>query len=132
VQEGPDDIVCLHRTAPGGADKSYRIHVARLAGVPREVVDRAEQMLAELEAGPKGGHGAAGPSGHAAERPGPQGVLIDAPRQTYCTQARWRGGVLLGNLAVWAGKKMERDARRLKATNAPGVEPLVTPTCRKG
>jgi DNA mismatch repair protein MutS len=51
VQEGPDDIVFLHRIAPGSADKSYGIHVARLAGVPREVLDRAEQMLAELEGG---------------------------------------------------------------------------------
>jgi DNA mismatch repair protein MutS len=51
VQEGPDDIVFLHRLAPGSADKSYGIHVARLAGVPREVLDRAEQMLAELEGG---------------------------------------------------------------------------------
>jgi DNA mismatch repair protein MutS len=55
VQEGPDDIVFLHRIAPGSADKSYGIHVARLAGVPREVLDRAEQMLAELEAEPEGG-----------------------------------------------------------------------------
>jgi predicted dehydrogenase len=40
--------------------------------------------------------------------------------------------VLLGNLAVWAGKKVEWDARRLKATNAPEVEALVKPTYRKG
>jgi DNA mismatch repair protein MutS len=55
VQEGQDDIVFLHRISPGSADRSYGIHVARLAGMPREVLDRAEQMLAELEAGPKGG-----------------------------------------------------------------------------
>jgi DNA mismatch repair protein MutS len=55
VREGPDDIVFLHRLAPGSADKSYGIHVARVAGVPREVLDRAEQMLAELEGGPKAG-----------------------------------------------------------------------------
>jgi DNA mismatch repair protein MutS len=55
VQEGPDDIVFLHRIAPGSADKSYGTHVARLAGVPGEVLHRAEQMLAELEAGPTRG-----------------------------------------------------------------------------
>jgi DNA mismatch repair protein MutS len=49
VQEGPDDIVFLHRIAPGSADRSYGIHVARLAGVPREVLARAEQVLGELE-----------------------------------------------------------------------------------
>ncbi len=49
VREGDGDIVFLHKIAPGSADKSYGIHVARLAGVPREVLDRAEQVLGELE-----------------------------------------------------------------------------------
>ena len=40
--------------------------------------------------------------------------------------------VLLGNLAVWCGKRVEWDARNLKATNAPEAEPLVRPTYRKG
>ena len=49
VREGPDDIVFLHRIAPGGSGRSYGIHVARLAGVPNEVLERAEQVLGELE-----------------------------------------------------------------------------------
>jgi DNA mismatch repair protein MutS len=49
VREGAGDIVFLHQIAPGSADKSYGIHVARLAGVPREVLERAEQVLGELE-----------------------------------------------------------------------------------
>jgi DNA mismatch repair protein MutS len=49
VQEGNGDIIFLHRIAPGSADRSYGIHVARLAGVPREVLERAEQVLGELE-----------------------------------------------------------------------------------
>ncbi len=40
--------------------------------------------------------------------------------------------VLLGNLAVWAGKKVEWDAKNLKATNAPEVEALIRPEYRKG
>ncbi len=40
--------------------------------------------------------------------------------------------VLLGNLAVWAGKKVEWDAKNLKATNAPEVEPIIRPQFRKG
>jgi predicted dehydrogenase len=40
--------------------------------------------------------------------------------------------VLLGNLAIWAGKKVEWDAKALKATNAPEVEPLIRPQYRKG
>jgi DNA mismatch repair protein MutS len=47
-QEGA--IVFLHKIAPGNTDKSYGIHVARLAGVPELVLSRAEEVLAELEA----------------------------------------------------------------------------------
>jgi DNA mismatch repair protein MutS len=49
VKDQADGIVFLHRIAPGGADKSYGIHVARLAGVPAAVLERAEAVLAELE-----------------------------------------------------------------------------------
>jgi DNA mismatch repair protein MutS len=49
VQEDRDTVVFLHRIAPGSADKSYGIHVASLAGVPGEVLDRAREVLAELE-----------------------------------------------------------------------------------
>jgi DNA mismatch repair protein MutS len=52
VREWQDDIVFLHKIAPGSADKSYGIHVARLAGVPEDVLDRAREVLAELEAHP--------------------------------------------------------------------------------
>jgi DNA mismatch repair protein MutS len=57
VREGADDIIFLHQIAPGSADRSYGIHVARLAGVPREVLERAEQVLGELEGRPAGGDG---------------------------------------------------------------------------
>jgi predicted dehydrogenase len=40
--------------------------------------------------------------------------------------------VLLGNLAVWCGKRVEWDAKNVKATNAPEAEPLIRPTYRKG
>ena len=45
----------LRRLEPGGCDRSYGVHVARLAGVPREVIDRAFAVLHELEDGPGGG-----------------------------------------------------------------------------
>ena len=50
VQETADGIVFLHQIAPGSADKSYGIHVAQRAGVPEEVLVRAREVLAELEA----------------------------------------------------------------------------------
>ena len=49
VREWHEDIVFLHKIAAGSADKSYGIHVARLAGVPAEVLDRARQVLDQLE-----------------------------------------------------------------------------------
>ena len=51
VREVGDEIVFLHRLEPGGADRSYGIHVGRLAGLPEPVVRRAWQMLKLLEAG---------------------------------------------------------------------------------
>ncbi len=50
VREWRDEIVFLHKIAAGSADKSYGIHVARLAGLPAEVLDRARAVLADLEA----------------------------------------------------------------------------------
>jgi len=49
VREWQDEIIFLRRIVEGGADKSYGIHVARLAGVPDEVVERAKTILANLE-----------------------------------------------------------------------------------
>jgi len=50
VKEWEDRILFLRRVVPGSADKSYGIHVARLAGIPSPVVGRAEQVLRNLEA----------------------------------------------------------------------------------
>ncbi|XZE55598.1 DNA mismatch repair protein MutS [Planctomycetaceae bacterium SH139] len=49
VREWDDQVVFLHRIIAGGADKSYGIHVARLAGVPTAVNERAKDILAQLE-----------------------------------------------------------------------------------
>lgn len=51
VVEQGDHVVFLHKIVRGGADKSYGIHVAQLAGVPRPVVNRAQEILKELETG---------------------------------------------------------------------------------
>ncbi|MEC9476172.1 MAG: DNA mismatch repair protein MutS [Planctomycetota bacterium] len=49
VKEWHDEIVFLHKIVPGSADKSYGIHVARLAGIPATVLDRSRGILAGLE-----------------------------------------------------------------------------------
>jgi DNA mismatch repair protein MutS len=49
VREWNDQIIFLRKILPGGADKSYGIQVARLAGLPKEILDRAKEILAHLE-----------------------------------------------------------------------------------
>ncbi len=49
VREEADDVIFLHKIIPGSAHKSYGIHVAQLAGVPRAVLDRAKVILETLE-----------------------------------------------------------------------------------
>jgi DNA mismatch repair protein MutS len=69
VKETPNEIIFLRRVEPGCANKSYGIEVARLAGLPRTVVERAREVLRKHEqsehelsgtltqAGSKNGHG---------------------------------------------------------------------------
>ncbi len=49
VREWQEELVFLHKIIAGAADKSYGIHVARLAGVPRAVIERSKEILAQLE-----------------------------------------------------------------------------------
>jgi len=50
VREWEDEIIFLRKILPGGTDKSYGIQVARLAGIPRDIISRARDILARLEA----------------------------------------------------------------------------------
>lgn len=49
VAEEGDRVVFLHQIVPGGADRSYGIHVAQLAGLPRDIINRANEILEDLE-----------------------------------------------------------------------------------
>ena len=49
VREWNEQIIFLRKIVPGGADKSYGIQVARLAGLPKEILDRAKDILSHLE-----------------------------------------------------------------------------------
>ncbi len=55
VKEWQGDVVFLHEIGPGAADRSYGIHVARLAGLPEAAVARAEEVLGALERGEQSG-----------------------------------------------------------------------------
>jgi len=50
VSESGGQVIFLHKIIPGGADRSYGIHVAQLAGLPRPVILRADEILRQLEA----------------------------------------------------------------------------------
>ncbi|KKN60060.1 hypothetical protein LCGC14_0535990, partial [marine sediment metagenome] len=50
VREWADEVIFLHKIVPGGCDQSYGVHVARLAGVPKDVIDRARTILPQLQA----------------------------------------------------------------------------------
>jgi len=49
VREWMDEVVFLYKILPGGTDKSYGIHVAKLAGVPQSILERSKEILEELE-----------------------------------------------------------------------------------
>jgi DNA mismatch repair protein MutS len=49
VSEEGGEVIFIRKIVPGGVDKSYGIHVARLAGLPKPVIDRAHEVLSELE-----------------------------------------------------------------------------------
>ena len=50
VSEADGQVVFLHKIVPGGAVRSYGIHVAQLAGLPRAIIQRANEILRQLEA----------------------------------------------------------------------------------
>jgi len=49
VTEADGKVIFLHKIIPGGADRSYGIHVAQLAGLPRPVIQRADEIMSQLE-----------------------------------------------------------------------------------
>ncbi|MEM7060106.1 MAG: DNA mismatch repair protein MutS [Pseudomonadota bacterium] len=59
VREWEGEVIFLHEVRPGAADRSYGVQVARLAGLPTAVVDRARDVLERLEEGAREGSGAA-------------------------------------------------------------------------
>ena len=70
VREWNEQIIFLRKIVPGGADKSYGIQVARLAGLPKEILDRAKEILAHLEKPEEG----AGPSPKSRKRKSKTGM----------------------------------------------------------
>jgi DNA mismatch repair protein MutS len=69
VREWGDRIIFLRKIVDGGSDRSYGIHVARLAGLPARVIDRAKEIMANLEAGEFNARGLPRLADHASPEP---------------------------------------------------------------
>ena len=83
VKEWQGDVVFLHEVAEGAADRSYGVHVARLAGLPEAVLARAEQVLHRLEQGEAEEHRRSGRGPAAVRRRGqPHPARADPCRRT--------------------------------------------------
>jgi len=90
VKEQGREVVFLRQVIPGGAEKSFGIHVARLAGLPSRVVDRAEEMLQRLEESRQRETGSEGEEEYALSMDA-QGIVKEE-RAVYDTRIEaWRG-----------------------------------------
>ncbi len=76
AQDRRGEIVFLHRLVPGSTDRSYGLHVARLAGVPSDVIEEARRLLARLES---------------------DGIPLAAPRRGRTGPTRYTQAILLGS-----------------------------------
>jgi DNA mismatch repair protein MutS len=78
VTEEAGEVVFLYKILPGGVDKSYGIHVAKLAGLPKSVVHRAQEVLTELEEDSRRAIGMAG--GRRRRKVMPQQLALLVPK----------------------------------------------------
>jgi DNA mismatch repair protein MutS len=102
VREWEDQIIFMHRIAPGSADKSYGVHVARLAGVPRSVVTRARQLMGQLAV-----HvGKGGKPRAAATAVAPQVGMFDGVDQQALAQLRSLDMNRMSPMQAWEALKM--------------------------
>ena len=84
VRESGGKVVFLHRLEPGGTDRSYGIHVAQLAGLPQEIVARANVVLKTLEGEHRVVAGAPGPD----PDPGQLPLFLEPPPDATLAELR--------------------------------------------
>ncbi len=108
VREDADGIVFLHRIAPGGAARSYGIHVARLAGLPGRVTDRAADLLRELEA-------TATPLRTVRESP---------PSNGYHTEAESKEEPHTGDMSPWSAEEASDILDEIASLDLVNTTPL--------
>ena len=109
VADEGGEVVFLHRIAPGGADRSYGVHVAQIAGLPKPVVQRARDLLQQHEAG-------SGPGARSAPSTG-SGQATRGKRQR-----RLPGGPKQGELGLFAAAA--EDPAALEALRSLDLDAL--------
>ena len=102
VREWEDQVIFMHRIVPGKADRSYGVHVARLAGVPRSVITRAKQLMNQLSVHVKTGGGKAKA---AATQVTPQINMFDNLQQQALTQLRALDMNRMSPMQAWEALK---------------------------
>jgi len=129
VKEWKDEVVFVRRVVPGAADRSYGIHVARLAGLPEEVLERARTLLSEIER-----HGPRTLLGDGAPEDGPQMALFagtpgkeaayTSPREAATSGPERRGTAPAGAKTEPVGWEVARALERLDLERMTGIEAL--------
>jgi DNA mismatch repair protein MutS len=122
VREWDEQLVFLHKIVEGAADKSYGIHVARLAGVPRAVNERAKQILAQLEQEHLNGNGQPKIAAHSRRRrAGDLQLTLFAPCEHPVVE-RLRGLDLNGTTPLAALQMLQEWQRELQQDNETGKQ----------
>ena len=110
VKEWQEDVVFLHKIVEGAADKSYGIHVARLAGIPATVNERAKQILARL---------GSRASGRCRATQDPT-AAFRSPGRRYPADSVWSGRTSVAGRNARAGRQSVHAARSADAASKRG------------
>ncbi len=125
AREWHDDIIFLRKVVAGRSDRSYGIQVARLAGLPRPVVERAQEILGALEHDELARGGRPSMS-HTATEPQQQLGLFQAPAVGRRTARRATAG---GGPGPHDAARCALAARRVEAGSHGAMRPLATAAC---
>ncbi len=101
VREWEDQILFMHRIVPGSADRSYGVQVARLAGIPRSVIQRARQLMEQLAV-----HVTRGKARAAATAVSPQSTLFDPMEAQAISQLQSLDLDRMSPMQAWEAIKM--------------------------
>ncbi len=101
VREWEDQILFMHRIVPGSADRSYGVQVARLAGIPRSVIQRARQLMEQLTV-----HVGRGKPRAAATTVSPQSALFDPLESQVASQLQSLDLDRMSPMQAWEAIKM--------------------------